>query len=195
MHTDTSLLGNFLGDFVKGTNFLELALPLQKGIKLHRKVDQYTDAHSEVVDLRRQFPDSLRRMSGVVLDIYFDHLLLKHWSQFCEQELDACFSAFYQELEQTQLAIPGRYNGVKSSMLKHKWLADYQHLSTCLRAFYSIEERLRGKVTFAQQSIRHIQQNHQTIERAFLNFYPQLQSFSRDAAVQINHLNGDCNGS
>lgn len=195
VHTETSLLGNFLGDFVKGSSFLELPIPLQHGIKLHRKVDQYTDAYSEVIDLKKHFPASLRRMSGVVLDIYFDYLLLKHWTQFSKQVPEACFSAFYQELEQTQLSIPGSYNGVKSSLLEHRWLANYKHLSTCLRAFYSIEKRLRGKVVFAEQSMFYIERNHLAIERAFLNFYPQLQDFSRHTAVQINQLNGDSNGS
>lgn len=194
-HTQTSLLGNFLGDFVKGPNFSELPLSLQNGIKLHRKVDQYTDAFNAVVDLKKQFPSSLRRMSGVVLDIYFDHLLLNHWSRFSGQSYEACLADFYQELEQVPVEIPGRYNGVKDSLLEHRWLANYQHSSTCLRAFYSIEKRLRDRVVFAQQSMQYVERKHQSIERVFLDFYPQLQSFSNKTAKQINQLNGDCDGS
>lgn len=195
VHTRTSLLGNFLGDFVKGPNFSWLPLPLQLGVKLHRKVDQYTDAYSEVIDLKRQFPASLRRMSGVVLDIYFDHLLLNHWLCFSEQSSTACLAAFYQELEHTEVFIPGRFDGVRDSLLKHRWLAKYKHPSTCLSAFLSIEKRLRDKVVFAEQSMLHIERNHYAIEQVFLNFYPQLQDFSKATAEKINQHIGDCHGS
>ena len=89
-HTETSALGNFLGDFVKGDLYSwtrdghNETLPdvLLKGIRLHRSVDNYTDSHNTNQYLRALFPKPLRRMSGIILDVYFDHLLCQHWSRF-----------------------------------------------------------------------------------------------------------------
>lgn len=81
-HTKTSLVGNFLGDFIKGSALDDLPLDLQHGVRLHRQIDTYTDTHPVVLALKQQFPKSIRRYSGIVLDIYFDHLLMQHWQQF-----------------------------------------------------------------------------------------------------------------
>ena len=38
------MVGNFIGDFVKGRNLLEQFEPeIAKGIELHRAIDEYTD--------------------------------------------------------------------------------------------------------------------------------------------------------
>lgn len=76
-HTQTSLLGNFLGDFVKGQAFNDLPRELATGVRLHRKIDQFTDSHELVKGLRRSFPRDLRRVAGIVIDITFDYFLLQ----------------------------------------------------------------------------------------------------------------------
>jgi acyl carrier protein phosphodiesterase len=175
--SDTSLLGNFLGDFVKGTNLSFLPPDIQEGIQLHRAIDSFTDSHPRIVELRRQFPSDLRRMSGVVIDIYFDHLLCAHWDTFTELGIAPLLSRFYAEVEETPLAIPGRYSSVKDGLLKYRWLQDYEHRDSCIRAFYQIEKRLNGRVTFAQLANRFLQDEHAGFETCFERFYPELIDF------------------
>ena len=38
-------LGNFIGDFVKGQQFLKFPPNVGKGILLHRQIDSFTDSH------------------------------------------------------------------------------------------------------------------------------------------------------
>lgn len=175
--SDTSLLGNFLGDFVKGQNFTYLPQDIQKGIQLHRAIDSFTDSHPSIVELRRQFPSDLRRMSGVVIDIYFDHLLCIRWDTFTELGITPLLSRFYAEVEETPLAIPGRYSSVKDGLLKYRWLQDYEHRDSCIRAFYQIEKRLNGRISFAQLADRFLQNEHAGFEACFERFYPELIDF------------------
>jgi acyl carrier protein phosphodiesterase len=43
--TPESLIGNLLGDFLKGVNKEQYSIAIQLGIELHRKVDVCTDSH------------------------------------------------------------------------------------------------------------------------------------------------------
>ncbi|MCH8227832.1 MAG: hypothetical protein IIC63_05410, partial [Proteobacteria bacterium] len=67
-------LGALLGDFVRGRRAL-VFYPgdVRLGIKLHRHTDQFFDSMPEVVKLRKNFPASFRRYSGIVIDLAYDH--------------------------------------------------------------------------------------------------------------------------
>lgn len=118
-HTCTSKLGNFLGDFVKGSDLTHLSQELELGIRLHRHVDTFTDTHPLIIDLKQQFPPELRRMAGVIIDIYFDHLLMTHWEKFSEQAFQPLFTQFYAELETFSLPRNPHYTKQSQRLITH----------------------------------------------------------------------------
>ena len=185
-HTDSSLLGNFLGDFVKGSQLSDYSLKIQHGIKLHRKIDIYTDQHPEVLNLKKIFPAELQRTAGIALDIYFDHLLLSNWSRFSTLPVKQLFTHFYQQLNTTNLQVSEKFLHVRLNLLKHKWLNDYQQEHVCLRAMFSIEQRLQGKIIFASSSYKLLCENRGMIEKSFLRFYAQLLTQSEVLSVKLS---------
>lgn len=179
--TDTSMIGNFAGDFVRGSNLQHLTEEVRKGVQLHRSIDSFTDKHEQVRALKQQFPRSLKRTAGICLDIWFDHLLLHHNHQFRPSLQDDILGSFYQELASFNLD-DARFNKVKRALLTHRWLSDYVYEETCLQAFKSIEVRLGHRITFASASFAFMQQNRQEMEQGFLAFYPELIDYcSRQA--------------
>ncbi|XHY22957.1 Acyl carrier protein phosphodiesterase [Vibrio sp. NH-UV-68] len=74
-HCQSSLLGNLLGDFVKGNPDTQYPAMISQGVRLHRFVDSYTDSHSQVEQIRALFPNGVRRYSGIALDMFWDHCL------------------------------------------------------------------------------------------------------------------------
>lgn len=188
--TNTSLIGNFLGDFVKGSDLSMLPPAIQTGIKLHRKVDVYTDSHEAVRELKLAFVKPIQRMSGVALDIYFDHLLMQHWQRFSATPAEDLFSQFYHQLTSHSVEHSQRFSAVRQGLLEYRWLNDYRFDQSCLRAFQSIENRLGGKIRFAHEAMRHLQKNQKEIEQGFLHFYPQLLDYSGKIACSshMTHL-------
>ena len=183
--TQTSMVGNFLGDFVKGSQLAYLPRDIELGIRLHRKVDVFTDQHDAVKHLKRLFPPALQKVAGIALDIYFDHLLLLHWSRFSQLESKAFLSQFYQQLAHFQLDVGNRFERVKLGLLAHRWLEDYMHEDTCLQAMQSVEHRLKGKLTFAEQSYYILQHNKIMIEKVFLRFYVELFQHARLISTKL----------
>ena len=80
--TADSHFGNLLGDFRQGVKVNNLSPMVRLGLENHYEVDRYTDSHPAVVEAKQLFDTKRRRFAPVALDIYFDHLLIKHWSKF-----------------------------------------------------------------------------------------------------------------
>ena len=69
--SDEIMLGNFIGDYVKGNKYLNYPDQVAFGIRLHRRIDLFTDQHPDV----RKCIDILRpgygRYAGIVTDVFF----------------------------------------------------------------------------------------------------------------------------
>lgn len=174
--TNTSLIGNFLGDFVKGNDLSYLSEDIQQGIILHRKIDSFTDSHCDVIALRRSFPKGLRRVSGICIDIWFDHLLLKFNQGFHPLLEDPVFNRFYQELQDFEMELRP-YQKVRGSLLNGRWLVHYRDMQICLNVFKSVEVRLNNKIVFAEKAFQFMADNQHEIENRFQIFYPQLMDY------------------
>ena len=172
-HTKTNLLGNFLGDFVKGSQLQYLPFEIEQGIRLHRSIDVYTDAHPLIIELKRSFPRSIRRMAGVVIDIYFDYLLMRTWKRYSNTHFDIIFSLFYHQLEQFSLPDNAHFNQQAERLKTHQWLHQYMNIDTCFQALVSIENRLKNRVLFATEAQYFLLQHSNQLESSFQQFYPE----------------------
>ncbi len=76
------MIGNFIGDHVKGKRFLGYPTEIQKGILLHRKIDLFTDTNLSWQHIRERLRPVYKRYSGVVADLFVDHFLALHWYDF-----------------------------------------------------------------------------------------------------------------
>ena len=81
------MVGNLMGDFVKGNRFEYLPQQIIDGIYLHRKIDRFTDQHEQVKGLKAHLSPERRKFSGIITDIVFDHLLALNWRKFSDLEL------------------------------------------------------------------------------------------------------------
>lgn len=172
-HTQTSLLGNFLGDFVKGSQLQDLPTEIEKGIRLHRCIDVFTDSHPLIVKLRQNFPADIRRMAGVIIDIYFDYLLMQSWDDYSDIHFKKVFSQFYNQLEQFSLTDNLHFNKQAQRLKSHRWLHQYMHIETCFHGFLSIENRLKNKIVFAERAKDFVLKNSDLLESSFQQFYPE----------------------
>ena len=66
------LVGNFIGDFVKGKQVNSFEPGIAKGILLHRAIDYFTDKHEVVAKSKGRLREKYRHYSGVIIDIFYD---------------------------------------------------------------------------------------------------------------------------
>lgn len=76
------LVGNFMGDFVKGPLGEAYAPRIRQGLMLHRKIDSFAqrDANFQASRLRLSTEYGLYR--GILVDLFYDHFLAKEWDSW-----------------------------------------------------------------------------------------------------------------
>ena len=63
------ITGGLEGDYIKGPLHGALPPQIERGIRLHRAIDAYTDGHPLIQQLRRDLPPGLRRYAGILIDL------------------------------------------------------------------------------------------------------------------------------
>lgn len=170
------LVGAFLGDFVKGRLRGERNPEIERGIRLHRAIDAFTDSHPDVKKSARRFESPHRRYTGVILDVVFDYLLARSWPRYYETRLenfskDALGTLVEQgrHLPEPAAAMAGRMQAMNS-------LAGHGSEEFLIHSFDRLSSRLRRQnpLDTAYDICRDLIPE---LDRDFHEFYPQLSDF------------------
>lgn len=180
--TCTSLAGSLLGDIVRGPLNGQFPAVVEQGIRLHRKIDSFTDAHLIVRAAKARFRSPYRRYAGILLDVLFDHYLATNWAAFDSNPLPVFIERAHQELlrESTALAEPGlvlRLSYMRTSNL----LLSYRELSGVGRAYQGLSTRLSRKNPLHSGLVA-IEPIYKELQADFMAFFPSLIQFSDEAA-------------
>lgn len=123
------LVGNFIGDYVKGQQYNHYPDEIKQGILLHRAIDKYTDQNVHWMEIRELFRPIYARYAGVVADVVIDHFLARNWSSFSDEQLSwyakwvyAVFLRYFDEM-------PKRVQGFLPYLIQHRRLQSYAKLS------------------------------------------------------------------
>ncbi|WP_028240627.1 acyl carrier protein phosphodiesterase [Stutzerimonas azotifigens] len=171
------LLGSLYGDFVKGPLHGRWGPGIEAGIRLHRRIDAFTDAHPLVLRAKARFPAGRRRFAGILVDLFFDHCLAAHWSAYADEPLDGFTARVYRALADTP-ELPGRLALIAPRMAAQDWLGSYRDFAVLEAVLAGMSRRLSRPEGLAG-SLAELQQLYRPLTEDFHQFYPQLQAFAR----------------
>jgi acyl carrier protein phosphodiesterase len=117
---------NLLGDSIKGSNLSKFPEIIQRGVRLHRATDNYIDTHPAVKELLSKLHEPLPKVSGIAVDLYFDHLLAKNWSSFHGVHLSQFVEAFYTATPKHHSFESKQYKFMIAKMKDMNWLYNYR---------------------------------------------------------------------
>lgn len=136
------MFANLFGDFVKGSDLSHYPSIIQDGITLHRNIDQYIDNHPKVKELLHQLYEDLPKISGVAIDLYFDHLLARNWEQYHHEDLHQFIHSFYSSKPLDEKAYSDEFIFMIARMKEYNWLEQYQFHYGLTKACQGINRRL-----------------------------------------------------
>ena len=102
------ILGNFIGDSVRGDEFSQLEERVQEGVRLHRKIDRFTDKHPIFRQICALMREDFGRYCSVVADVFLDHFLAREWERFDTRPLEDYIRWIHQVLAHRIDACPER---------------------------------------------------------------------------------------
>jgi len=138
---DELRLGNLLGDFVKGRverfEHNGLTEQIRTGIQMHRTIDAFSDQHPAVRRSKRILAPEYGRLSGVIVDVFYDHVLARRWAEHHPQPLPAYTQDIYRTLRGNLHRLPAAVHPLIEVMSRGDWLHGYASQR-------GIERALRG---------------------------------------------------
>ncbi|MFV8780787.1 ACP phosphodiesterase [Microbulbifer sp. SA54] len=143
-------LGGLLGDFVKGPLKGNLPEPIEAGIRLHRRIDLLSDRHPAYVAALRRLGPEWRRLGGIGLDIWFDHLLASHWQQWHPETLETFTETCWSNFRARRLWIPENAKAFIQRAEQFKLLPGYREVAVIERTLARVGERLKRPQPLAQ---------------------------------------------
>lgn len=171
------MLGSAIGDFVRGAIDPDLPPRVRAGVVLHRSVDSFTDAHREVAAARALFDPPFRRYAGILIDVWFDHLLARQWAEHGEGELDAFSRRVRLLLSANTAIVPERMRGFVAYLEAHDLPAAYRETAVIGDALRGMSHRL-SRANPLDDALTMLVARHAPLQRRFDAFFPELRAFA-----------------
>lgn len=180
-------IGGVIGDFVKGPlDPLPAGLGpgLAAGVMLHRRIDSFADTHPAFLRSRGRVSAARRRVAGVMVDMFYDHFLARHWAQFSEQALGDFTADTYRMIAAHPEPLPPSFGPVFERMRAHDWLASYRDVAVVALALDRMAEfRLRRPNPLAGAG-EELLACYAGLEADFFDFLPDALAFARSVVRQ-----------
>ncbi|MDP6377965.1 MAG: ACP phosphodiesterase [Pseudomonadales bacterium] len=137
------IAGGLLGDFIKGPIPQHWPLPAQFGIRLHRRIDAYSNQHKGVRRSSSRFPPQLRRFAPVFVDVIADHLLTLDWARQYPQPIDKFSQHCYRLADDHRHLLAAEHARYLDWLVQNDLLGGYGNPEIVERGLKSITRRLK----------------------------------------------------
>ncbi len=182
------LTGNMISDFVKGKTKYDYPGIIQKGIQLHRLIDEFTDFHPITSRAKKIFQPQYRLYSGAFIDVVYDHFLACDHFQYIDYGGLENFSVtVYESLENDFALFPLRFQRMFTYMKKQNWLYNYRLKDGIRKSFEGLVYRAAylNESTIAFELFN---RHYDELKACYEEFFPAVKKF---AASNLSNLLAD----
>lgn len=169
------IIGNFVADAIKGNTLHRFPEGFERGIRLHREIDSFTDQHPVVRASKNRLSPKYRMYSGVIVDIFYDHFLAKYWSEYSDEEIEKFVSKNYFLLIRRFHMLPPRSKRILPFMVTQNWLVGYRYFSVLEKVFYGMSRRT-SHLSGMENAVEDLKADYSLYEEEFRAFFPELIS-------------------
>ena len=179
--TPELLVGNLMGDFVKGR--LEGRFPpgIEQGILLHRRIDYFAGQNRHFLCSKRRLDKSFRLYRGVLVDLFYDHFLASHWEDYTNVSLSLFISDAWRILREHREFLPERLKRIMPFMFRD-WLPSYHDIGGIAAVLQRISCFRIKRANRLGEGAKELSRHYEGLYEDFRNFFPQLLAFSEDAS-------------
>ncbi len=170
------LVGNFIGDYVKGFELGKYPESMRKGIMLHRHIDSFTDTNQIVRKSKIRLIEKYRKYSGIIIDIFYDHFLVNTWSSYSSQPIEDFILNVHSVLNRHLDVLPEAVRLFLPSFIRNNWIQKY----STVEGIEDVLHRMSSRTTLPEETeyaIKVLRNDYEKFEAEFSSFFPSLISF------------------
>ncbi|MGQ0578465.1 MAG: acyl carrier protein phosphodiesterase [Betaproteobacteria bacterium] len=171
-------LGSLMGDFVKGPLDGRYGSEVTRAIAKHRRIDVFTDAHPVVLRSKSRMSAERRRYAGIMVDVFYDHFLARHWEDFHDEPLAEFTGRVYRVLARYRAVLPQRLQIMAPMMMQWDWLGSYADIGSIYAALNRMGQRLKRENRLLN-SADELVANYAQLEADFRAFLPDVRRYAR----------------
>lgn len=174
-NNDLIKIGNFIADGIRGHDYEQFPIDVQKGILIHRAIDTFTDAHPIFRKSKHRLHEAYGHYSGVIMDIFYDHFLAKNWTSYSDEKLEDYAERFYQSLRDNYDWLNPKTQAMMPSMIGRNWLASYATVEGIGMILFQMDHRTKNRVSM-QNAVKELEQYYTEFESEFTTFFEELRA-------------------
>jgi acyl carrier protein phosphodiesterase len=170
------IVGNFMGDYVKGKNYLLFPEQVKKGILIHRDIDSFTDMHEVTRRSKQRLSSRYHKYAGIIIDIFYDHFLASLWSSYSTLPLNEFVSRTYDLLKRNYKVLPDSIKRWFPTFLENNWMMAY----TTVEGIELVLERMSANTSLPDHSafaVEVLRNQYSIFMEDFLEFFPTIIAF------------------
>ena len=173
------VVGGVVGDWIKGPLPAGLPEDLARGVALHRAIDTFAETHPAFCASRARMSPARRRYAGVLVDIFWDHLLARDWARYGEEGLGSYCALVYRQIADRRDHLPASSHHALELMAREDWLQSYSGLEGIADVLARMSRRARQPNPLAGGEVEFIAAA-EGFERDFRAWLPDAQRFVAD---------------
>ena len=128
--TDPAMIvGGVVGDWIKGPLPGLLPSDLTRGVALHRAIDSFAETNHAFCRSRNRMSAVRRRYAGVLVDIFYDHLLARDWDALHPTILPTFNAQVYRHVADRRPDLPSSSHQALDTMSEQDWLTSYASMN------------------------------------------------------------------
>lgn len=170
------MVGNFIGDYVKGKRYGDFPETIKDGILLHRQIDYFTDCHSNFREAKKLLVPVYGLYSGIIIDLFYDHFLAKNWNNYSDVSLRQFSKWTHAVLLSNFFHLPQRVQGFLPFLIQNRRLESYATSDGILKSL-EIMSRYTSLPEHSKKAINIMDSNKKFFEDNFSGFIKDMVDF------------------
>lgn len=174
-NTSEIIVGNMMGDFVKGRLDDRYPPGITRGLELHRRIDSFAGHHPAFTASRRRLDPRFGHYRGVLVDLFYDHFLAVEWGRLTEEPFSAFLARVEGVLNEHAAILPEELRARLPDIL-HDWLPSYRDVEGIGLVLQRMARRVRRPNPLGDggaELVRH----YGKLRDEFLVFFDDLKEY------------------
>ncbi len=181
------LAGNMINDYVKGKKKFDYPAGIQKGMALHRAIDEFTDHHPATQQAKQYFKADYRLYAGAFVDVLYDHFLANDSNQFKDEAALKLFcQSTYKSLQINVGLLPLKFQQTLPYMQSQDWLYNYRFKKGIGRGFEGLVRRA-AYLSDSTIAFTIFNTHYHALEICYDSFFSELKQFSLESLNRLNN--------
>jgi acyl carrier protein phosphodiesterase len=175
---DQILVGNFMGDFVKGPLAGRFPERIRQGLILHRRIDSFASRDGLFRRSRLRIDPHYGLYRGVLIDLFYDHFLVTGWNDWSDEPFERFLTRTRTIIEGQRAELPGRMQPLVPVIFE-ELLPSYGEVSGIGTALERMSRRVKRANPLAGGEAE-LLRNYQELHADFRGFMPLVRRFAED---------------